>query len=159
MSEPITVRLLDLFPENGAALLMPLLVAIKFLQGVTIVQGNIAAESLVADIADEHELETGNRQEGIFFAASSFSAKATAGLGSIGAGLALELISWPAGADVKTAANVPPETLVNLGIVYGPLIASFAVVSIWFYWQLQISREKHAAVLAELAKRRAELTR
>lgn len=152
---PVSLRLLDAFPENGHVLLVPLLVGVKFMQGATIVQGNVAVEALVADIADEHELESGMRQEGIFFAASSFSAKATSGLGSIVAGFALELISWPAGAHIKTAADIPPETLVHLGIVYGPLIASFAIVSVWCYWQLKISRDRHAAVLAQLAERRA----
>ena len=48
-------------------------------------------------IIDEHEHETGKRQEGIFFAASSFSAKATTGIGNVIAGIALDLISWPRG--------------------------------------------------------------
>ncbi len=37
---------------------------------------------MMADCADEHELATGNRQEGMFFAASSIAIKAAFGIGS-----------------------------------------------------------------------------
>lgn len=47
---------------------------------------------MVADIADGHELATGKRQEGIFFAAVSFANKTTTGLGSLIGGVGLDLI-------------------------------------------------------------------
>ena len=50
------------------------------------------------------------RQEGIFFATVSFSNKVTSGLGSVVAGFALTLIAWPAGAEIRTAADVPADT-------------------------------------------------
>jgi len=120
------------------------------------VQAYIAFGSMVADIVDERELETGQRQEGIFFAATSFSAKATSGLGSFFAGIALDLIAWPRGAHIKTAADVPPETIVNLGLVYGPIIAAFGFVSIWCYTHHRLTRERHAEILVALAERRKE---
>ena len=42
----------------------------------------IAGGSMLADITDEHELETRRRQEGIFFGSLSFSGKASAGIGN-----------------------------------------------------------------------------
>ena len=151
---PIVARLMDWFPENGDALLIALLIAIKVIQGACTVQANVAFGSMVADIIDEHEYETGKRQEGIFFAASSFSAKATSGVGNVIAGIALDVISWPRGAQIKTAADVPPETLVNLGLVYGPIVAAFGFVSIWCYTHYRLTRQRHAEILIELARRR-----
>ena len=106
---PIVARLMDWFPDNGEPLLISLLVVIKVIQGASTVQANVAFGSMVADIIDEHEYETGKRQEGIFFAASSFSAKATSGIGNVIAGVTLDLISWPRGAHIRTASDVPPE--------------------------------------------------
>ncbi len=145
---------MEWFPENGDPLLIALLIAIKVIQGACTVQANVAFGSMVADIIDEHEYETGKRQEGIFFAASSFSAKATSGIGNVIAGIALDVISWPRGAQIKTAADVPPETLVNLGLVYGPIVAAFGFVSIWCYTHYRLTRQRHAEILTELARRR-----
>jgi len=152
---PVLLRLLGQFPENGDPLLLPLLVGIKMIQGASAVQGDVAFGSMVADIVDEHELESGQRQEGIFFAASSFAAKATSGVGNIIAGFALDLIAWPRGAHIQSAADVPPETIVMLGVVYGPLIAAFGIVACWCYAQYRLTRERHAEVRAALAGARA----
>ena len=152
---PIVARLMDWFPDNGEPLLISLLVVIKVIQGASTVQANVAFGSMVADIIDEHEYETGKRQEGIFFAASSFSAKATSGIGNVIAGVTLDLISWPRGAHIRTASDVPPETLVNLGMVYGPIVAAFGFVSIWCYTHYRLTRQRHAEILEELARRRA----
>ncbi|HIG39285.1 MAG TPA: MFS transporter [Gammaproteobacteria bacterium] len=153
---PIALRLTGYFPANSDDLLVPLLVGMKLIQGACTVQANIAFGSMVADIVDEHEYEHGKRQEGIFFAASSFSAKATSGVGNIIAGFALDIINWPRGAHIKTAADVPPETIVSLGMIYGPLVASFGFLSIWCYTHHKLTRERHEEILEVLATRRAE---
>jgi Na+/melibiose symporter-like transporter len=154
---PVVLRLLDLFPENGDGWLVPVLFVLRVIQGAGTVQANVAFGSAVADIADEHELRTGRRQEGIFFAASSFSAKCASGFGSIGAGLGLMAIGWPTGSHI-TVADIPEQTLMELGILYGPIVAGCAVISVWCYSHYGLTRERHAEILAELlARRRAEL--
>ena len=152
---PVALRLAGWFPENADPLLVPLLVAIRVIQGSCTVQAPVALGSMVADTVDEHELDTGRRQEGVFFAASSFSQKAASGMGNIVAGFALDLIDWPRGTHVRTAADVPPDTLVDLGLVYGPYVAGFAVVSLWCFTHYRLTRERHEEILAELALRRA----
>ena len=108
---PIVLRLTDTFPTNESVLLLPLLCLIRVIQGASTVQANVAYASMVADVVDEHELETHQRQEGIFFAAVSFSAKAATGMGNIIAGFGLDIINWPRGPEIRTAADVPPDTL------------------------------------------------
>ena len=110
--------------------------------------------SMMADVADEHELESGRRQEGIFFGAVAFSGKAASGLGNMMSGFALDLISWPRGETVKTAADIPAETLVALGRVYGPIVSGFAVVSVWCYTHYRLDREQHSRILSRLAEER-----
>ena len=63
----------------------------------------------MADVCDEHEYNTGRRQEGAFFAAVAFSAKATSGFGTVIAGFVLWLIQWPVGANIQSAADPDPE--------------------------------------------------
>lgn len=160
---PVVLRLLGWFPENDDTatlgsfemnLILPLLVSIKVLQGFATAQANVGYGSMMADVCDEHEYQTGRRQEGAFFAAVAFSAKATSGFGAVIAGWGLEFINWPTGSEIRTAADVPPETLLNLGLFYGPLIASLGFISVWFYTQYRLTPEIHAGMLVELAKRR-----
>jgi glycoside/pentoside/hexuronide:cation symporter, GPH family len=153
---PVSLRLLGLMPENGSAALVPTLMALQLLQGLCTVQSNVAYLSMLADTVDEHELVTGKRQEGMFFAASGFSAKATSGLGAIVAGLGLQAINWPTGAHIRTAADVPPETIVHLGILYGPFVAAFGLLCLTFYARYDLTRERHATIVAELERRRGQ---
>ncbi len=127
---PIVARFMDWLPENGDPLLIGILAAIRLVQGVCTIQAHVAFGSMVADIVDEHEYETGRRREGTFFAAVAFSAKATYGLGSVVAGIAL-------------------------GLVYGPIVAAFGLISVWCYTHYRLTRERHAEILGELAERRA----
>jgi Na+/melibiose symporter-like transporter len=151
---PVVLRLLGWFPDNGTDALLWTLVGIKFVQGVGVVQALITFGSMVADIVDEHELRTGKRQEGIFFASVSFSGKFTTGIGNVVGGVALDLISWPRGVEIQTAADVPAQTLIWLGLVYGPIVAGFAVVSVWCYTKHQLNRERHSQIVRELEVRR-----
>jgi len=153
---PVVLRLLGWFPENGTDALLVTLVCIKFVQGVGVVQALITFGSMVADIVDEHELKTGKRQEGIFFASVSFSGKFTTGIGNVVGGIALDLISWPRGIEIQTAADVPPETIMWLGLVYGPIVAGFAVVSVYCYTKHRLDRHRHREIVAALAARREE---
>jgi len=151
---PVLLRLMDLFPENNTQTLMVTLLIIRFIQGFTVVQALVSFGSMVADIVDQHELQTGMRQEGIFFGAVSFANKTTTGLGTLIGGVALDLISWPTGTAIKTAADVPPETLFNLGLLFGPIVSGFAVLSVWCYSHYNLTREQHQDILDSLEKLR-----
>ena len=153
---PVVLRLGETFPENGTDSLLYTLIGFRFLQGVILQQAFIAFGSMMADIADEHELESGVRQEGIFFGAIAFSSKATAGFGTFIGAFGLDLISWPTGSDIQSAADVPAETLFNLGLLYGPVVAGFSVIALWCYTHYDLSKERHAQVLATLKQRRDE---
>ena len=147
---PIVLRMLGWFPENGTDSLLTTLTAFKFVQGLFVSQALVTFNSMIADIVDDHELRTGRRQEGIFFAAVSFSSKATTGIGSVVAGFALILISWPEGASVQTAADVPADTIMWLGLLYGPIVSGFVVVCLYCYSRYGIDRARHAEIVAEL---------
>jgi GPH family glycoside/pentoside/hexuronide:cation symporter len=152
---PVALRLIDFFPENGTSSLLYTLTTMKFIQGLLLQQAFISFGSMMADVADEHEYKTGVRQEGIFFGAISFSSKATSGFGNFVGGIGLDLIAWPRGPHIQSAADIPADTLVNLGLLYGPVVSMFAVISLWCYTHYKLTREKHAELLAVLHERRA----
>lgn len=79
----------------------------------------ILLDSMLSDTADEHEINTGRREEGLFFAARSFATKASYGLGSFIAGIALDLIAFPRGA---APADVGADSVNRLAIVAGPVL-------------------------------------
>ena len=151
---PVVLRLLDWFPENGDAMLLPALIFFKVVQGFATAQANVGYGSMMADVCDEHEYHTGRRQEGAFFSAVAFSSKATSGFGAAAAGVVLSFIDWPVGAHIRTAADIPPETLTNLAIFYGPAVLVLGFVSVLFYFGYKLTPEMHSNMLKELAERR-----
>ena len=151
---PVALRLLDAMPANGEASLLWTLVGFKFAQGAILQQAYVAFGSMMADVADEHEHEFGGRQEGVFFGAVAFSAKATSGFGTFIGGIGLDIINWPRGRAVVAAADIPPATLVDLGILYGPVVAGFSVVAIWCFSRYDLTRARHARIQEALRNRR-----
>lgn len=150
---PPVLRLLGLFPGNDHPLLVPLLVAMSVVGGFGVVQAIVSAGSMMADIADEHELRTRRRQEGIFFGALSFSGKGASGLGSLVGGAGIDLIAFPKGA---VPGEVAGDVLLRLGLLYGPVVMGFAVAAVWCYSHYQLTRARHQEIVRELARRREE---
>lgn len=75
-------------------------------------------------------------------------------MGSLIGGTVLDLIAWPTGAAVRTAADVPWETLVWLGLVWGPLSALLAVPGLWCINRYRLDRERHREILRKLSRKR-----
>ena len=148
---PVLLRIFGLFPENGSDALMPMLMIFYLLTLIFGVILLISAMSALADIADEHELNTHRRQEGIFYAARSFFAKASSGLGHLLAGIAIDLIDFPVGAEPGT---VDPDTIFRLGIIDGPIAVIPGIIAVFFYLKYRLTRARHEEIQAELSKRR-----
>jgi len=69
-------------------------------------------------------------------------------------GVALDLINWPRGVAIQTASDIPPDTLMWLGLIYGPILSGFAVVSVWCYSKHRLDRRRHAEIVRDLYLRR-----
>ena len=152
---PVFLRLADAMPANGTFGLIVILLAFRGVQGAFVQQALVSFASMLADLADQHELDTGRRQEGIFFSLVSFAGKAASGAGSFIAGVTLDLIRWPAGLAEQGTEAVPAETIRALGIVYGPVVAAFAVAAFFSYRLYDLDRDRHREIQAALEARRA----
>jgi Na+/melibiose symporter-like transporter len=150
---PPLARLWDWFPHHDASTYVPLLGALAFIAALGAAASLVTSGSMMADIADEHELNTGHRQEGIFFGGLTFAAKATSGLGQFVAGFGLDIIEFPVRA---TPGTVPSETITALAILYGPGIAVIAAVAIVILSRYRIDRARHEEIVRALLARRQE---
>jgi Na+/melibiose symporter-like transporter len=140
-------RLLDLLPENGSALLFVFIfINMMLFTGLTIIR-TVNIHSIMADIADEHELKTGRRQEGVFFAAAAFATKFVMGFGYMVAGPLLDIIGLEAGV---APGDVPDTALLGIGIIMGPVLALLYVVPWWMSTKLDVSKERLAEVHSKL---------
>ena len=147
---PVMLRIFGWFPENHATALLPALIAFYVLTATFVVVLLISAMSALADIADEQELITQRRQEGVFYAARSFFAKASSGLGHLLGGIAIDLIRFPVGADPGT---VDSDIVFNLGLVDGPIAAIPGAIAVVFYLRYRLSRKRHSEIQEELENR------
>ena len=148
---PILLRLAGAFPENGAPTLMRWLLFYHFLFYLGFSILTISVMSALADIADDHELHTGKRQEGMFYAARTFFGQLSSGLGHLFAGVAIDVIQFPKSAK---PGQIAEEVLFKLGIVDGPLAAIPGLIAIFFYARYRINKQRHAEIQRELASRR-----
>ena len=147
---PIMLNLAGAMPGDRATL-ADVLIALSFIGSFFGVQASITVASMMGDVADEHELKHGTRQEGVYFGSYSFSQKCTGAFGNVIAGVAIDLIGL---SPSSTPGEVPAGVLNNFGASYG-LIALLIIGSIWVFLPYSLNSKRHTQVLVELAKRRA----
>ncbi len=144
----VNLRFLDVLPQNGDPMLLVILVAMGvFAASLAVIQGIIGA-SIVADLLDDQELQTGLRQEAMFSAALSFSGKAVSGVGTVVGGLIITLIDFPTGA---APAEVPANAILKLGIVVGVVVPLLYFIPISLLTRYKITRERHSEIARALA--------
>jgi GPH family glycoside/pentoside/hexuronide:cation symporter len=139
----------------GAAAVM--LFVNGLLVGTAIMVGGVGFQSMLADTADEHEWLFGVRREGLFFSGLTLAYKGSAALGGLIAGVALDLIHFPADIAARgSAVTIPDDVLTKLGLIAGPLPAAFAALAPVFLFGYHLTRKKHAQIIVELEQRHAE---
>jgi Na+/melibiose symporter-like transporter len=148
----VVLRFLGVLPDNGSSLLLWILIIDGALFAAMEVTRGVIGASLIADILDQHELETGYRQEAMFNAAVVFCIKATSGLGILFGGVILSIIGLPAGAD---PASVPEDTVWRLGLIVGICLPMLHVIPILMIRRYKITRAVHADIRAQLDARRS----
>lgn len=143
-----------LLPPNGSLNLLKVLLLQDLVMGLSSVLTYGAVYSMVADISDEHQLEVGERREGVLFASRAFAQQVVQSIGIAGAGLLLDVIDFPAGAK---AGTVDGDTLLRLGAI--PLYAAVIYLGgLCCYSGYRIHRERHARIVTELEERRVRDT-
>lgn len=153
ISLPHNMKMLDLFPANDSpfilfALFVPLLLGYMIFPVSAII-----IDSQLVDVADQHELRTADRSEGVIFSVRSFGIKATQGVGGLLAGFGLEFIGFPEKAEV---GGVAEDTLTGLLFLNGPLYLVIYLTAVLFMTLYQIDKATHRQILHELEARRSQ---
>ncbi|MEI9995457.1 MAG: MFS transporter [Rhizomicrobium sp.] len=150
------LRIAGILPDHGPLLFLALAINAVIVYGAVTVLA-ISFQSMMADAADEHELLFGARREGLYFAGTTFSAKAATGLGSLIAGFAMDLIHFPYAIADKGGENLhlAPDIARNLGLVYGVAPAAMTLLCILINTRYRIDRKAHASIQRTLTERRA----
>ncbi len=149
---PYILALLNLLPPNDSPYLIFYLFIPLTIGYVIMAPSFIVVDSQLADVADEHELNTRQRAEGVIFAIRSFGKKTTQGFGGFIAGLGLETIGFP---DNAIEVGVSAETINGLLILNGPVYLAIYALGVFFMCFYRIDKDRHAQILRELSLRRS----
>ena len=127
-----------------------LFLALASVQGLTQASGNLILRAMLADVADEHRLRTGNDRTAMLFSAFSVSGKAGAALPLT---VGLPIIAWY-GFDATAASN-SDAGLLALALVFGlgPCLAH--LVAALLMRGFNIDEARQAEIRAELEARDA----
>lgn len=149
---PMSARLLGLMPPNGSEALLVLLV-LDFFVGVGCAVGcHIVLNSMLADAAEDVAVQTGQRSEGVMFAAYGLVAKCGNGVGAFLAGLLLMLVHFP---EKAVPGTVDPEITRSLVLVNLPLLFFCNLCGLACLCLYNFDRRRHEENLAVLRSRRA----
>ncbi len=146
---PFLLRLVDLWPEIGSPMSTWGVFAFFFLGNSFAVTVMISASSMIADIVEASQEETGRRTEGTFFAGNFFIQKCATGVGIFASGL---IISW-AGLSAQTSPDaVMPEVIDRLIAAYIGLVSLLAILSSIVFMRFPIRRRDHDERVRRLAE-------
>lgn len=143
------LKLLDWLPDNNG-LVLGLIFLNYTLNTVFTILRTVSNHSLLADIADEQDLATGQRQEGVMFAAAFFAAKFISGFGYLVAGPFLDLIGLEAG---MQPGEAPYSVILGLGLIMGPGLALILLIPAWMAFKLDLSQQGQLQVQQALRVR------
>jgi len=120
------LRFFDLIPENGHWLVAALALLQNLLFVYLFVLRNIASYSITADLTDEHESQSGKRQEGGFYSVLAFTTKLASAAGPLYSGFALDIIGLKEGmmpGEIDTATTDSLALALLLAVVPLMLVA------------------------------------
>ena len=140
--------LLGVFWANGSPWLVPTLFAFGAISGAMTIGSGILMAAMLADVVEDSELKTKRRSEGLFFAGSSFMAKAVSGFGILASGILLGVVHFPQNA---VPGHVDPSIIRNLALVYLPAVMILYGLGITVISRFPIDRAGHEENLRKLA--------
>ena len=133
-------------PEKGTtSLVLFLCIPLIFISTLSIA-GNMARDAMIGDIADEVDLQSGKRQEGVLYSAVSFVQKVNTALGSLTGGLTL----WVLNITAETPSYDQAYALFFVQGVVGPILLIIPILFFYFY---SLDKKRHMEILQQLEKR------
>ena len=105
--------------------------------------------SMLPDVVEYDQVATGERREGIYYGVWAFLGKLTNALGIAVTGWALKLSGYVANVEQT------PQALLGIRLFFGPVAAAVLIISLPLLIWYPITRQKHAALLAQIQAKRS----
>ena len=120
------------------------------LAGAGIACSYVLPWSMIPDVVEFDQVQTGERREGSYYAFASFFQKLAAGIAIWAMGQALALSGYinPTAADILPVQ--PPEAISAIRLFMGPIPALLLLGGIAFAWRYPLTREEHDQICSEL---------
>ncbi|MFO1254826.1 MAG: MFS transporter [Sphingomonadaceae bacterium] len=148
---PFLLRAAGAWPVEGTPASTWGVFAFFFICNIFSVAAMVSASSMMADVVEASEEQTGRRSEGVFFSGSFFMQKCATGLGIFLTGQMLALAGLP---DKARPGQVPLEVIDRLSLTYVGVVAVFAVLIALVLGRFPITRADHEARVAALGAAR-----
>lgn len=145
---PIILRLVDLLPPNGTLFIFWFVTITNIIDVGLIICFQILFASMLADLVEDSELQTGRRSEGVFIAAETFIDKAVRGIGVMAATTILTLAGFPPGANPE---DVSADATWWMGAYYVPIVLALWMTMIAIIATYRIDKTTHEENLRKLA--------
>ena len=145
----IIFRLMGWMPENGDPILFPVILIITIIDVGLIITYQTLTTSMIADLVEYSEVQTGRRSEGLFFASMTFIKKFVQGFGVVMATTILTVAQFPVGI---SPGEVSPDALIRLGSYYVPSVVSVWMLMIFCISYYEVDRSRHNDNLSKLKR-------
>jgi GPH family glycoside/pentoside/hexuronide:cation symporter len=148
IATPYLLRLAGLFPDPSSSWMLPLLFGIFTVNAACSVSSTILGASMMADVVEHSEYDTGRRSEGVFFAGAFFIQKCCSGLGIFAAGAILDIAGFPEAAKPGT---VPVAIIDRLTLLFALLYMALGFGAALLYRRFPFGKAEHEARIEALA--------
>ena len=108
----------------------------------------ILSNSMIADLCDVDELNTGQRREGMYWAVFNWIQKTAISIALLFSGVILDVVGFDGESKVQTESTIFQMRLAYVLVVCGGVACAAVLV-----WLIPLSRERMEAVRAQLAER------
>jgi GPH family glycoside/pentoside/hexuronide:cation symporter len=148
----IVVSIVLFFVQPGQ---VGLLFTLAILAGGGVSISYLIAWSMLPDVIELDELETGQRREGVFYGLFVFLQKLGMSLGMSISNYVLEATGYINQVPGQPPPSQPPSALLALRLFVSAVPAAILLSSFFAVRAYPITRERHAEIRAELSQRRA----
>lgn len=153
LSWPYLLRWFDLIPDNGDPVIFAILVIQNAVFMSFFILRIVAITSLTADLTDEHEAETGLRQEGGFYAVLQFTSKLGGAVGPLYGGFALDMVGLEEGMRPGAVEQSALDALVWTGAAG---IVPLMLMALFFSFRFSMTEARLLEIQALIARRRRD---
>jgi Na+/melibiose symporter-like transporter len=144
----VTAHLFGFTPPTGSTALLVVVCAVLVVNQCFSIAAINVSSAMLPDVADELELHSGRRQEGILNSGIMLIQKVMFGLGVFIAGLVIDFVGMGGITDI---AEVTPTMFQRLGWLYGPGLSCLTLAGAWIYSHYRLDKQRLAAIQSELA--------